>query len=91
MTTVDEAQNYGKKYGRTWTREDLESNVRKVEVLNFAKRKKAGLKDDVHDLQVWSPETDDSLKAFLTGYYAGMDDLHKWIMGRYEEGDNGSE
>ena len=60
--TVDEAQNYGKKYGRTWTREDLESKVRKVEVLNFAKRKKAGLEGDV-------------------------DDLHKWVMGRYEEED----
>jgi hypothetical protein len=91
MTTVDDAQNYGKKYGRIWTSEDLKKTVRKVEVLNFAKRKKAGLKDDVHDLQVWSPETDDSLRAFLTGYYAACDDLHKWIMGRYEEDDNGSE
>ena len=52
MSTADEAQNYGKKYGRTWTTEDLKSKVRKVEVLNFAKRKKAALEDDVHDLQV---------------------------------------
>ncbi len=87
METVDEAQNYGKKYGRTWTREDLESKVRKVEVLNFAKRKKAGLKDDVHDLQVWSPMSDSEMKAFLTGYYGALDDLHKWVMGRYEDDD----
>jgi len=59
MSTVDEAQNYGKKYGRTWTNEDLKSNVRKVEVLNFAKRKKAGLEDDIHDND-WGPNTDDS-------------------------------
>tara|TARA_R100001530_G_C4227057_1_gene131613 strand:- start:138 stop:404 length:267 start_codon:yes stop_codon:yes gene_type:complete len=85
--SADEAQNYGKKYGRTWTREDLESKVRKVEVLNFAKRKKAALKDDIHDLQVWTPGTDSEMKAFLTGYWAACDDLHKWVMGRYEESD----
>jgi len=87
MTTVDEAQNYGKRYGRTWTSEDLKKTVRKVEVLNFAKRKKAGLKDDVYDLHVWSPPTDSEMKAFLTGYYGALDDLHKWIMGKYEESD----
>ena len=87
MSTVDEAQNYGKKYGRTWTDEDLKSNVRKVEVLNFAKRKKAGLKDDVHDLMVWTPPTDGEMKSFLTGYHAALDDLHRWVMGRYEEDD----
>ena len=86
MSTVDEAQNYGKRYGRTWTDEDLKSNVRKVEVLNFAKRKKAGLEDDIHDND-WGPNTDDSLKDYLTGYYAALDDLHKWVMGRYEEDD----
>ena len=84
MTTVDEAQNYGKKYGRTWTSEDLKKTVRKVEVLNFAKRKKAGLKDDVYDLDVWGPTGDHEMKAFLTGYYGALDDLHKWIMGQYE-------
>ena len=85
MTTVDEAQNYGKKYGRTWTNEDLKKTVRKVEVLNFAKRKKAGLEDDI--VKDWTPTTDSCLKNYLTGYYAALDDLHKWIMGRYEEGD----
>ena len=87
MTTVDDVQNYGKRYGRTWTNEDLKKTVRKVEVLNFAKRKKAGLKDDVHDLNVWSPMTDAEMKAFLTGYYGALDDLHKGVMGRYEEED----
>jgi len=86
--SADEAQNYGKKYGRTWTRADLESNVRKVEVLNFAKRKKAGLKEDVYDLDVWCPTGDHEMKAFLTGYYGALDDLHRWVMGQYE-GDDG--
>ena len=90
MTTVDDVQNYGKRYGRTWTNEDLKKTVRKVEVLNFAKRKKAGLKEDVHDLQVWSPMTDSEMKAFLPGYYGALDDLHKWVMGRYEEEDGNS-
>ena len=88
--TADEVQNYGKRYGRTWTSEDLKKTVRKVEVLNFAKRKKAGLKDDVHDLNVWSPVTDSEMKAFLTGYYGALDDHDKWVMGRYEEEDGKS-
>ena len=67
--TADEVQNYGKRYGRTWTTEDLKMKIRKVEVLNFAKRKKAGLKDDVYDLDVWGPTGDHEMKAFLTGYY----------------------
>tara|TARA_R110002051_G_C8494579_1_gene463737 strand:- start:243 stop:506 length:264 start_codon:yes stop_codon:yes gene_type:complete len=83
--TVDEDQNYGKKYGRTWTTEDLKSKVRKVEVLNFAKRKKAVLKDDI--TEDWSPYSDRALKDYLTGYYAACDDLHKWVMGQYEEED----
>ena len=90
MTTVDDVQNYGKRYGRTWTTEDLKKTVRKIEVRNFATRKKAGLKDDVHDLNVWSPMTDAEMKAFLTGYYGALDDLHKWVMGRYEEEDGKS-
>jgi hypothetical protein len=85
--TADEVQNYGKRYGRTWTTEDLKMKIRKVEVLNFAKRKKAGLKDDVYDLDVWGPTGDHEMKAFLTGYYGALDDLHKWVMGRYEEED----
>ena len=52
--SADEAQNYGKKYGRVWTNEDLKMKIRKVEVLNFAKRKKAGLVDDIHDKD-WGP------------------------------------
>ena len=69
MSTADEAQNYGKKYGRVWTSEDLKMKIRKVEVLNFEKRKKAGLKDDIYDHDVWSPTGDHEMKAFLTGYY----------------------
>ena len=90
MESVDEAQNYGKKYGRTWTKEDLKSNVRKVEVLNFAKRKKAGLEDDIHDKD-WGPQTDNELKSYLTGYHGALDDLHKWVMGRYDEDDEDDE
>lgn len=60
--------------------------IRKVEVLNFAKRKKAGLVDDIHDKD-WGPVGDASLKDYLTGYYAALDDLHIWVMGKYEEKD----
>ena len=84
--TADEAQNYGKKYGRVWTNEALKMKIRKVEVLNFAKRKKAGLVDDIHDKD-WGPMGDASLKDYLTGYHAAMDDLHIWVMGQYEEKD----
>ncbi len=84
--SADEAQNYGKKYGRVWTNEDLNRKIRKVEVLNFAKRKKAGLVDDIHDKD-WGPMGDASLKDYLTGYHAAMDDLHIWVMGKYEEKD----
>ena len=77
--SADEAQNYGKKYGRVWTNEDLKMKIRKVEVLNFAKRKKAGLVDDIHDKD-WGPMGDASLKDYLTGYHAAMDDLAKWTM-----------
>ena len=74
------------KKGLVWTRKHLEKEVRLVDVRNFAKRKKAGLEDDIHDND-WGPNTDDSLKDYLTGYYAALDDLHKWVMGRYEEDD----
>ena len=74
------------KRGRVWTQKHLEADVRLVEVRNFAKRKMAGLKDDVHDLQVWSPMGDNEMKAFLTGYYGALDDLKKWVM---EQVDNG--
>ena len=84
--TADEVQNYGKRYGRTWTTEDLKMKIRKVEVLNFAKRKKAGLVDDIHDKD-WGPVGDASLKDYLTGYHAAMDDLHIWVMGQYEAKD----
>ena len=77
--SADEAHNYGKKYGRVWTSEDLKMKIRKVEVLNFAKRKKAGLDEDVHDSD-WGPTGDVSLKDYLTGYHAAMDDLEKWTM-----------
>ena len=78
MGSVDDMQDYGKKYGRVWTSEDLKSKVRKVEVLNYAKRKKSVLKDDI--TEDWSPYSDAALTDFLTGYYAAMDDLQKWCM-----------
>ena len=74
------------KKGLVWTRKHLEKEVRLIDVRNFAKRKKAGLEDDIHDKD-WGPNTDDSLKDYLTGYYAALDDLHKWIMGKYDEDD----
>ena len=66
--------------GRVWTQKHLDANVRLIEVRNFAKRKMAGLKDDVHDLKKWMPPTDDDMKSFLTGYYGALDDLEKWIL-----------
>jgi len=74
------------KKGHVWTQRHLETDVRLVEIRNFAKRKMAGLKDDVHDLHVWAPMGDNEMKAFLTGYSGAMDDLVKWVM---EQVDNG--
>ena len=85
MSTVDEAQDYGKKYGRTWTKEDLEAKVRKVEVLNFAKLRKHNVKDDI--IENWIPITDHEMQVWMTGFHAAMDDLHRWIMGKYEDDD----
>ena len=36
------------KKGHVWTKAHLEKKLRLVEVRNFAKRKKAGLEDDIH-------------------------------------------
>ena len=65
--------------GHVWTQKHLEANLRLVDVRNFAKRKKAGLDEDVHDSD-WGPTGDASLKDYLTGYHAAMDDLEKWTM-----------
>ena len=73
------------KKGHVWTKAHLEKDVRLVDVRNLAKRKKAGLKDDVHDLHKWTPGTDSEMKAFLTGYHGAMDDLQKWCMGQIDE------
>ena len=67
------------KKGMVWTRKHLEKEVRLIDVRNFAKRKKAGLEDDIHDND-WGPNTDDSLKDYLTGYNGALDDLQKWCM-----------
>ena len=67
------------KKGHVWTRKHLEKEVRLIDVRNFAKRKMAGLKDDIHDND-WGPNTDDSLKDYLTGYNGALDDLQKWCM-----------
>ena len=67
------------KRGLVWTRKHLEKEVRLIDVRNFAKRKKAGLEDDIHDND-WGPNTDDSLKDYLTGYYGALDDMEKWVM-----------
>ena len=72
------------KKGFVWTRKHLEKEVRLIDVRNFAKRKKAGLKDDIHDND-WGPNTDDSLKDYLTGYYGACDDMEKWCMGQIDE------
>tara|TARA_Y100001938_G_C8089418_1_gene434152 strand:- start:18 stop:185 length:168 start_codon:yes stop_codon:yes gene_type:complete len=50
-----------------------------VTIRNFAKRKMAGLEEDIHDSD-WGPIGDASLKDYLTGYYAALDDLTKWVM-----------
>ena len=71
------------KKGLTWTRKHLEKEVRLIDVRNFAKRKKAGLEDDI--VKDWNPTTDASLKNYLTGYYAALDDMEKWIMGQVDE------
>ena len=42
--------------------------------------------DDIHDKD-WGPMGDASLKDYLTGYHAAMDDLHIWVMGQYEAKD----
>ena len=65
--------------GHVWTKKHLDAKLRLVDVRNFAKRKMAGLKDDVHDSD-WGPIGDASLKDYLTGYHAALDDLNKWVM-----------
>ena len=74
------------KKGHVWTRKHLETDVRLIEVRNFAKGKMAGLKDDVHDRD-WGPMGDASLKDYLTGYHAAMDDLEKWTMAQVDNGE----
>ena len=73
------------KKGHVWTKAHLEAQLRLVDVRNFAKRKMAGLKEDVHDLYKWSPPTDGDMKSFLTGYYGALDDLQKWCMEQIDE------
>ena len=70
--------------GHVWTEKHLKAKLRLVDVRNFAKRKMAGLKDDVHDKD-WGPIGDASLKDYLTGYHAALDDLTKWAMGQVNE------
>ena len=53
------------KKGHVWTKAHLDKQLRLVEVRNFAKRKMAGLEDDVHDLYKWSPPTDDDMKSLV--------------------------
>ena len=65
--------------GHGWTQTHCEAKLRLVDVRNVAKRKKAGLDEDVHDSD-WGPTGDVSLKDYLTGYHAAMDDLEKWTM-----------
>ena len=72
------------KKGLVWTMKHLEKEVRLIDVRNFAKRKKAGLEDDIHDND-WGPNTDDSLKDYLTGYYGACDDLQRWCMEQIDE------
>ena len=67
------------KKGHVWTEKHLKATLRLVDVRNFAKAKMAGLKDDIHDND-WGPIGDASLKDYLTGYHAALDDLTKWAM-----------
>ncbi len=75
------------KKGHVWTQKHLETDIRLVDVRNFAKRKMAGLKEDVHDLQKWAPMSDSDMKAFLTGYHGAMDDLQRWVMEQVDDGE----
>ena len=80
--TVDGESNW--KKGHVWTRAHLDKQLRLVDVRNFATRKMAGLKDDIHDND-WGPNTEDGLKDYLTGYNAALDDLQKWCMEQISE------
>ena len=71
------------KKGLVWTRAHLEKEVRLIDVRNFAKRKKAGLEDDI--VKDWTPTTDACLENYLTGYYAALDDLQRWCMEQVSE------
>ena len=71
------------KKGLIWTRKHLEKEVRLIDVRNFAKRKKAGLEDDI--VKDWTPTTDACLENYLTGYYAALDDLQRWCMEQVSE------
>ena len=71
------------KKGLIWTRKHLEKEVRLIDVRNFAKRKKAGLEDDI--VKDWTPTTDACLENYLTGYYAALDDLQRWCMEQESE------
>ena len=57
--------------------------MRLVDVRNFAKRKKAGLEDDI--VKDWTPTTDACLENYLTGYYAALDDLQRWCMEQIDD------
>jgi hypothetical protein len=82
MTTDSKRRNW--KSGHVWTRAHLEKQLRLVDIRNFAKRKMAGLEDDIYDND-WGPNTEESLKAYLTGYNAALDDLQKWCMEQISE------
>ena len=71
------------KKGLVWTKAHLEKEVRLVDVRNFAKRKKAGLEDDI--VKDWTPTGSASLENYLTGYYAALDDLQRWCMEQVDE------
>ena len=75
------------KKGHVWTQKHLETDIRLVDVRNFAKRKMAGLKEDVHDLHKWVPMSDSDMKAFLTGYNGAMDHLQRWAMEQVDDGE----
>ena len=71
------------KKGLVWTRKHLEKEVRLIDVRNFAKRKKAGLEDDI--VKDWTPSGSASLENYLTGYYAALDDLERWSMEQVDD------
>ena len=71
------------KKGHVWTRKHLEKEVRLVDVRNFAKRKMAGVEDDIE--KGWIPQSEREVTVWMTGFHDALDDLEKWCMGQIDD------